>query len=61
MEAIVVVTGRNGVVYETPFYHGVFKDGDSASAWGFKNCPGLDWHWEEIYMQIHDDGSARIE
>lgn len=53
--AIVIVTGKNGVKYEEPFYHGIFKDGDSASRWGFDNCNGLDWHWQEIALQVLEE------
>lgn len=67
MPAIVIVTGRvrpDGTcsqLYESPFYHGLFKDGDSACEWAAKNCPGLAWHWDEVALQVNDDGSPRIE
>lgn len=59
--AIVIVTGRNGVVYDEPYYHGVFASGESACRWAIRNCPDVDWHWQNIALQINDDGSARIE
>lgn len=54
--AIVVVTGRDGVVYDDPFYHGLFVSGDAATRWAYMNCKGLDWHWQPIAVTVTEDG-----
>ena len=43
--AIVILTMKNG---EKAFF-GPFKDGDEATKWGFENCKGFEWCWDEVY------------
>ena len=45
-QAIVVCIGTDED--KTHNYFGPFANGDEATKWGFDNCKGFEWHWQEI-------------
>ena len=45
-QAIVIVQDAQDP--EKKHYFGPFKNGDEATRWGFDNCRGFDWHWDDI-------------
>lgn len=59
---IIILTGRKDQPkYDEPIYHGVFKNGDSACAWARDNLRNFEWHWQDISLQVNEDGTARID
>jgi hypothetical protein len=42
--AIVILTRTDGELE----CFGPFANGEEATRWGFDNCKGFEWHWQEI-------------
>lgn len=41
---IVVVIKTDG----EPHYFGPFPNGEEATKWGFDNCRGFEWYWQDL-------------